>query len=140
MSPLPRWAFGNQQSRWGYRSADEVLSLASQFRAQSIPCDAIYLDIDYMNGYRVFTWDAERFADPAGLIRASRATDAYRHHHRSWRESRSAFTVYQEGLAKGYFVRSADGAPFGLGLAWAELLGRFSQGDVRHGGVSYIAG
>ncbi len=90
MSPLPRWAFGNQQSRWGYRSADEVLSLVSQFRAQSIPCDAIYLDIDYMDGYRVFTWDAARFADPAGLIRALREHQtAYRHHHRSWRESRS---------------------------------------------------
>ena len=133
MSPLPRWAFGNQQSRWGYRSADEVLSLASQFRAQSIPCDAIYLDIDYMNGYRVFTWDAERFADPAGLIRALRE-----------QQMRlvtiidpgvkvdPAYTVYQEGVAKGYFVRSADGAPF-QGWVWPGLScwADFSQGDVR---------
>jgi alpha-glucosidase len=68
--PLPpRWALGNHQSRWGYRSADEVLRVARTFRERNLPLDALYLDIDYMRGYRVFTWDAERFPDPAGLVR-----------------------------------------------------------------------
>jgi alpha-glucosidase len=65
----PRWALGYHQSRWGYTSADEVLSVARTFRERGLPLDAVYLDIDYMHGYRVFTWDAERFADPAGLVR-----------------------------------------------------------------------
>jgi alpha-glucosidase len=65
----PRWALGNHQSRWGYTSADEVLGIARTFRERGLPLDAIYLDIDYMRGYRVFTWDPERFADPAGLAR-----------------------------------------------------------------------
>ena len=64
----PLWALGNQQSRWCYMSADEVLAIARGFRAREIPCDVLYLDIDYMDGYRVFTWDRERFPDPAGLI------------------------------------------------------------------------
>ena len=112
---------------------DEVLVSCQQFRAQSIRRDAIYLDIDYMNGYRVFTWDAERFADPAGLIRALRE-----------QQMRivtiidpgvkvdPTYTVYQEGLAKGRFrAISRWRAIPGLGLAWAELLGRFFPGDVR---------
>lgn len=133
MPPLPRWAFGNQQSRWSYMSADEVLAIASQFRAQSIPCDAIYLDIDYMNGYRVFTWDAERFADPAGLVRALGDQ-----HFRIVTiidpgvKVDPAYTVYQEGTAKDYFTRAADGAPF-QGWVWPGLScwADFAQEDVR---------
>ena len=64
----PLWALGNQQSRWSYMSADELRAIAAGFRERGIPCDVLYLDIDYMDGYRVFTWDRERFPDPAGLI------------------------------------------------------------------------
>jgi alpha-glucosidase len=63
----PRWGLGNHQSRWGYKSADELLQLARTFRERDIPLDAVYLDIDYMRGYRVFTWDPERFPDPSEL-------------------------------------------------------------------------
>ena len=65
----PRWALGYHQSRWGYKTADEVLQLARTFRQRSIPLDVLYLDIDYMDGYRIFTWDPQRFPDPAGLVR-----------------------------------------------------------------------
>ena len=65
----PRWALGNHQSRWGYKSADDILQLARTFRERDIPLDAVYLDIDYMRGYRVFTWDPERFSNPSELTR-----------------------------------------------------------------------
>ena len=65
----PRWALGYHQSRWGVTTANEVLGLARTFREHNLPLDALYLDIDYMRGYRVFTWDADRFPDPAGLVR-----------------------------------------------------------------------
>ena len=65
----PRWALGNHQSRWGYKSADEILELARTFRQRQIPLDVLYLDIDYMDGYRVFTWEPTRFPDPACLTR-----------------------------------------------------------------------
>jgi alpha-glucosidase len=68
--PMPaRWTLGNHQSRWGYKSADELLDVARTFRQRGIPLDALYLDIDYMDSYRVFTWDSLRFADPPGLVR-----------------------------------------------------------------------
>ncbi len=59
----PIWALGYHQSRWSYKSASEVLTLAKQFRKMRLPLDAIYLDIHYMDRYRVFTWNQKRFAN-----------------------------------------------------------------------------
>ena len=68
-TPLPPiWALGNQQSRWSYFPESRVREIADGFRINRIPADVIYLDIDYMDGYRVFTWDKKRFPDPPKLI------------------------------------------------------------------------
>jgi len=68
-TPLPPlWALGHHQSRWSYRSAEEVRALAREIRRRGIPTDAIHLDIDHMDGYRVFTWDRRRFPDPKQLL------------------------------------------------------------------------
>ncbi|MEO8377334.1 MAG: TIM-barrel domain-containing protein [Candidatus Sumerlaeota bacterium] len=64
----PLWALGFQQCRWSYMTADRVREIAREYRARRIPCDVIYLDIDYMQDYAVFTWNAKTFADPEGLI------------------------------------------------------------------------
>ena len=63
----PLWAMGYHQSRWSYTSAAEFLALAKRFRAESIPCDALYFDIDYMHGFRCLTWDHSAFPDMPGL-------------------------------------------------------------------------
>lgn len=73
----PLWALGNQQSKWGYMSADEVRAIARGYRERDIPCDVLYLDIDHMDGYRVFTWDPQRFPDPAAFV-AELAEDGFR--------------------------------------------------------------
>lgn len=68
-TPLPPiWALGNQQSRWSYFPESRVREIADGFRSRKIPLDVLYLDIDYMDGYRVFTWDKKRFPDPPKLI------------------------------------------------------------------------
>lgn len=68
-APLPPiWALGNQQSRWSYFPESRVREIADGFRSRKIPLDVLYLDIDYMDGYRVFTWDKSRFPDPPKLI------------------------------------------------------------------------
>jgi alpha-glucosidase len=64
----PLWALGFHQCRWSYYPEERVRELANQFREKQIPCDAIYLDIDYMDGYRCFTWNEEYFPDPKQLI------------------------------------------------------------------------
>ena len=63
----PMWSLGNQQCRYSYMDEDEVREVARGFRERDIPCDVIYLDIHYMDGYRVFTWDEERFPEPEKL-------------------------------------------------------------------------
>ncbi len=64
----PRWALGYHQCRWSYESESEVRALALRFRKEEIPCDAIWFDIDYMDRFRVFTWNEERFVDPSALV------------------------------------------------------------------------
>ncbi len=64
----PLWALGYHQCKWSYYPEAVVRSLARGFRKRRIPCDALYLDIDYMDGYRCFTWDGERFPDPARMV------------------------------------------------------------------------
>ena len=63
----PAWAIGYQQSRWSYATADQALKIARKMREDGIPCDVIYLDIDYMDGYRVFTW-GDGFTNPKSFV------------------------------------------------------------------------
>lgn len=67
-APLPpRWALGYHQSRWGYATAEQVRAVARGFEDERLPLSAVHLDIDYMDGYRVFTVDSARFPDLKGL-------------------------------------------------------------------------
>ena len=66
--PLPPlWALGNQQSRWSYYPESMVDEVVNEYRKRDLPLDVLHLDIDYMQGYRVFTWDRERFPNPKSL-------------------------------------------------------------------------
>ena len=120
--PLPpRWALGYHQARWGYASADEVRHIVAEFRSRRIPLDAIHLDIDHLHGFRVFTWDPDRFPDPASLladlradgVRAVSIVDA-------GVKAEPGYRVYDEGHQRGYFVRRsrAPDAPEFLGHVW----------------------
>ncbi|PSR36360.1 MAG: alpha-glucosidase [Sulfobacillus thermosulfidooxidans] len=63
----PQYALGFQQSRYSYMDEQEVVEIAQTFRKRSLPLDLIYLDIDYMDGYRVFTFNPHTFPDPKNL-------------------------------------------------------------------------
>lgn len=63
----PAWALGFHQSRWSYRTAEEVEAVVARFRKEEIPLDVVHLDIHYMDEYRVFSWHPDRFPDPAGM-------------------------------------------------------------------------
>ncbi|HEX8136817.1 MAG TPA: TIM-barrel domain-containing protein [Pyrinomonadaceae bacterium] len=63
--PLPPlWALGNQQSRWSYYPEAMAEEIVRQYRMRDLPLDVLHLDIDYMQGYRVFTFDPQRYPDP----------------------------------------------------------------------------
>jgi alpha-glucosidase len=69
MAPMPpKWALGYQQCRYSYYPDDSIIHMLDQFDQKSIPIDVIYLDIHYMDKYRVFTWHPEYFKDPKDFI------------------------------------------------------------------------
>ncbi len=117
--PLPpRWALGYHQSRWSYATDSDVRQLAAMFRTRAIPCDGIHFDIDYMHGYRVFTWDTERFPNPTGLLADLR----HQHFHAvaiidPGVKIDPDYPIYQTGIAGDMFVRKANGQIF-QGYVW----------------------
>ena len=114
----PKWAFGYQQCRWGYESSNEVRKVATEMQAAGIPLDSIGLDIDYMDGYKNFTADPEKYGDLAELskelgdqgIRLVPIIDA-------GTKIEKGNVVYDEGVEKGYFVKDEEGNDF-VGAVW----------------------
>ena len=111
-TPLPPiWALGNQQSRWSYFPESRVREIADGFRKNRIPADVIYLDIDYMDGYRVFTWDKKRFPDPPKLI-----SDLKKDGFQTVLivdpgiKVDENYSVYKDGQRAGIFMKNADGS------------------------------
>ncbi len=68
MEMLPLWSLGYQQCRWSYMSAKEVLKVAHTFRKKQIPADVLYCDIDYMDNYKIFTWNKKTFPEPKAML------------------------------------------------------------------------
>jgi alpha-glucosidase len=110
-TPLPPiWALGNQQSRWSYFPESRVRTIAEEFRRNKIPADVIYLDIDYMNEYRVFTWNKERFPNPKKLISDLKA-DGFKTVliiDPGIKVDKN-YDVYKDGLRKNVYVKNPDG-------------------------------
>jgi len=68
MALPPLWSLGYHQCRWFRYTEETVEQLAERHREHDIPCDALWLDIEHMDGYRVFTWNADAFPDVAGML------------------------------------------------------------------------
>ncbi|MBC8768742.1 glycoside hydrolase family 31 protein [Arenibacter sp. BSSL-BM3] len=114
----PMWAMGYHQSKWSYYPESNVRALAKNFRKLRIPCDAIYLDIDYMDGFKCFTWDKSRFPNPKKMI-----SDLEEKGFKTvvmidpGIKIDKDYWVYQEGVENDYFCKRADGA-FMKGKVW----------------------
>jgi len=73
-TPLPPlWALGYHQCRWGYRGQADLMHLAERFTAHRFPADGLWLDIDYMDGFRVFTFDRTHLPRPSDTTAELRA-------------------------------------------------------------------
>ncbi|MCL5998886.1 MAG: DUF4968 domain-containing protein, partial [Chloroflexi bacterium] len=117
--PLPAlWALGYHQCRWGYLSEADIRDVAGELRRRNIPADAIWFDIDYMDGYRVFTWNKRHFprvpkltSDLAGQgLRAVTIIDP-------GVKVDAQYPVYREGKRNGYFIRHRNGKEYN-GKVW----------------------
>ena len=130
----PRWAIGHHQSRWDYNTEEQVRELAAKLRERHHPCDSIWLDIDYMDGYRCFTWDPQRFPHPEQMTKDL--------HERGLHvvtivdpgiKIDDNYFVYQQGMEHDYFCRYENGQIF-KGSVWPGLcvFPDFSRSDVRN--------
>lgn len=134
-SPLPQmWTLGYQQSRWSYASEQEVLELAKNFRKYDIPCDAIHLDIDYMDSFKVFTTDKTRFAHLQELsdqlkemgIKLVTIIDP-------GTKAEEGYYLYDEGVENGYFATTPEGDVY-HNVVWPgdSVFPDFTSDEVRH--------
>ena len=118
-APLPPlWSLGYHQSRWGYRSAEDLTALADRFERHRFPADGLWLDIDYMSGYRVVTSDANALPQPAGTSAALKG--------RGLRvvpvldpgvKEEAGYPVFEDGRSAGVFCRNTAGGLF-TGIVW----------------------
>ncbi len=110
--PLPqKWTLGYHQSRWGYMTEEDIEEVAVGLRGNDIPCDAIHFDIDYMDNYKVFTWNQGRYHnDPKGYLKS--LTE------RGFKpvtiidpgvKKEKGYYVYDEGMVGGYFAKDREG-------------------------------
>ena len=114
----PLWVLGYHQCKWSYYPESKVKEITSKFRELKIPCDAIYLDIDYMEGFRCFTWNKNYFPDPKRMV-AELAEDGFKTIViiDPGIKIDKDYWVYQEALEKDYFCKRADG-PYMKGKVW----------------------
>ncbi|XP_010466714.1 PREDICTED: uncharacterized protein LOC104746868 isoform X2 [Camelina sativa] len=114
----PKWALGYHQCRWSYMSAKRVAEIAQMFRDKKIPSDVIWMDIDYMDGFRCFTFDKERFPDPNALTK-----DLHKNGFKAiWMldpgiKHEEGYYVYDSGSKNDVWISRADGKPF-IGEVW----------------------
>jgi len=114
----PRWALGYQQCRFSYYPDARAREIADTFRVKRIPCDVLWFDIHYMDAYRVFTFDAERFPDP-------KDTNDYLHSigfKSIWMidpgvKKDPGYFAYDSGTQADAWVKTASGKDF-VGKVW----------------------
>ena len=113
----PKWGFGYAQSRWGYKSSEDFREVYRKYKESELPLDAIYMDIDYMEGFKDFTINRETFPDFEELVKelsdegvrlvpiidgGVRIEEGYE--------------TYEEGVKNNYFCKDENGDDFVVGV------------------------
>lgn len=118
----PLFGFGYQQSRWSYFTKDEVLDLVSNYEKENIPLECVYLDIDYMEHYKDFTVDKEKFSNFKEFVYKLKEKNI----HLvpiidAGVKIEDGYDVCEEGLLNDYFVKKQDGTNFRAAV-WPGLV------------------
>lgn len=133
MEMPPLWSLGYQQCRFSYFSQEEVRELVKTFEEKDIPLDVVYLDIDYMDGFRVMTFKTPNFDDAAGLI-----SDLKEKGIRTITiidpgvNVDEEYDVFKRGKEGNHFTKKLDGEMF-IGAVWPgdSAFPDFSNKDCR---------
>ena len=109
----PKFAFGFGQSRWGYKTQEDFFQVADGYRKNHLPLDMIYMDIDYMQDYKDFTFNEEHFSDFPEF-----AAKMKERHIRvipiidGGVKIEEGYPIYEEGVKNNYFCKRGDGSDF----------------------------
>ncbi|MCX0366789.1 glycoside hydrolase family 31 protein [Clostridium perfringens] len=133
MEMPPLWSLGYQQCRFSYFSQEELRELVKTFEEKDIPLDVVYLDIDYMDGFRVMTFKTPNFDDAAGLI-----SDLKEKGIRTITiidpgvKVDEEYDVFKRGKEGNHFTKKLDGEMF-IGAVWPgdSAFPDFSNKDCR---------
>lgn len=114
----PLWSLGYQQCRFSYHPDTRVKEIADELRENRIPSDVIWMDIHYMDAYKIFTFHPKEFSDPKGLndylhsknLKAVYMIDP-------GVKVEEGYFVDEQGTAADYWVKDKDGKPF-VGNVW----------------------
>ena len=132
--PLPPiWSLGHQQSRYSYYPQNRVIDIAKRYRKEGIPLDSMYLDIHYMDKYKVFTWNRQRFPNPKKMIEElSKIGVKIIVIVDPCIKLDSEYEPFKEGVLNSYFCKSPNGELF-VGRVWPGLSAfpDFTKEDVR---------
>ena len=114
----PKWGFGYGQSRWGYENEDDIRQVVKRHRDNGVPLDSVYMDIDYMERFKDFTVDEEKFPKFPRFVEEMRAQNI----HLvpiidAGVKIEKGYSVYEEGVENGYFCKKEDGSEF-VGGVW----------------------
>ncbi|MTH53457.1 DUF4968 domain-containing protein [Bacillus mangrovi] len=125
----PEWSMGLHQSKWEY-NADEIVNVAKTYRDKNIPVDTMHFDIDYMDGYRVFTWN-DKFKDALKQVEAMEGFHTIAINDPAVKVDENNKS-YQEGTKNDYWAKNADGSNF-VGPVWPgdSVFPDFSKKEVR---------
>ncbi len=118
----PLWSLGYHQCRWGYKNQAEFVELQQQFATHDIPVSAFWYDIDYMDGYRLFTWNPTAFPDPAAFNHMLKQHGIYTVAIVDpGVKLETSYSVYKRGHQQDVFCKTLTGK---------EFVGRVWPGDV----------
>ena len=130
----PIFALGYQQSKWGYKSQEEVMAISHRFTAEQISLDVLWLDIQYTDDKKYFTWDPTHYGNPEQLVAALTADErklvTIIDPHIKADSSYSVFSSLQE---RDFFVKLPDTRSDFTGDCWPgkSSYPDFTRPDVR---------
>lgn len=119
----PFWAFGYQQSCWGYAKQEDFVKVRENHKKNNLPLDCIYMDIDYMDSFKDFTVNKKLFPDFEAFVREMKENNI----HLipiidAGVKKEKGYSVYDEGHENGYFCTDKDGREFECGV-WPGIVG-----------------
>lgn len=118
-TPLPPvWALGYHQCRWGYKSEACLDELDRKFTGHGIPCDGLWVDIDYMDSFKVFTFNRDYFPSVDRVVKklGKKGRRLIPIIDPGIKQEKK-YNVYESGRKADIFCRNPQGREF-VGLVW----------------------